>query len=74
MTSLKKRIELIEKREMLAALKECAWVQARATRRLGITERMIAYKIRKYEIKMKEVSYGEADVSSTDGKNRSMNQ
>ena len=74
MISLKKRIELIEREEILFALMECDWVQARAARKLGITERMIAYKIRKYGIKMKEVAYGGRDVCSKDGKNRSMNQ
>jgi len=74
MISLKDRIRLIEKEEIYFAFMECDWVQARAARKLGITERMIAYKIRKYGIKMKEIAYGGRDVSSTDGKNRNMNQ
>lgn len=40
--------------EILNALKECDWVMARAARRLGITERMIGYKIRKYGIRREE--------------------
>lgn len=54
MDSLKKKIEEIEKEEIINALKECEWVMARAARRLGITERMIGYKIKKYGIR-KEV-------------------
>lgn len=54
MDSLKKKVEEIEKEEIINALKECEWVMARAARRLGITERMIGYKIKKYGIR-KEV-------------------
>ena len=50
MDSLKKRVEEIEREEIINALKECEWVMARAARRLGITERMIGYKIKKYDI------------------------
>ncbi|MEW6108996.1 MAG: helix-turn-helix domain-containing protein [Nitrospirota bacterium] len=51
MNSLKKRIEEIEKEEIIKTLKECNWVMARAARKLGITERMIGYKIKKYGIR-----------------------
>ena len=54
MDSLKKRVEEIEREEIINALKECEWVMARAARMLGITERMIGYKIKKYGIR-KEV-------------------
>ena len=74
MISLKDRIRLIEKEEIYFAFMECDWVQARAARKLGITERMIAYKIRKYGIKMKEVTYGESDVSGTDAIKRNIRQ
>jgi transcriptional regulator with GAF, ATPase, and Fis domain len=49
--NLKKQIEAIEKRAITAALEDCGWVMARAARRLGITERMIAYRIKKYGIR-----------------------
>ena len=48
MSSLKEQIREIEKEEIIRALKECDWVMARAARKLGITERMIGYKIKKY--------------------------
>ena len=48
----------MEREEILSALKECNWVMARAAKKLGITERMIGYKIRKYRIR-KEVGEGE---------------
>ncbi len=51
MDSLKKRVEEIEREEIINALKECEWVMARAARMLGITERMIGYKIKKYGIR-----------------------
>lgn len=53
--SLKNRVSEMEKEEILSALRECGWVMARAARRLGITERMIGYKVRKYGIRKKEV-------------------
>ena len=56
MESLKDKVKEIEKEEILNALKECNWVMSRAARKLGITERMIGYKIKKYQIK-KEVKY-----------------
>jgi len=58
MVSLKDRIRLIEKEEIFFALMECGWVKARAAKMLGITERMIGYKMKIYGIKMKKVTYG----------------
>ncbi len=54
MKSLKGKIESFERHEIIKALKESNWVQAGAARKIGITERMIGYKIKKYGIK-KEV-------------------
>lgn len=51
MGSLKEKIKDMEKEEILKALTENNWVMARAARMLGITERMIGYKIRKYDIR-----------------------
>jgi Nif-specific regulatory protein len=51
MISLKEKIEMMEKEEIVLALQECGWVKARAAKMLGITERMISYKIKKYCIK-----------------------
>ena len=48
--NLKEKIEAVEKTAITAALEDCGWVMAQAARRLGITERMIAYRIRKYGI------------------------
>jgi Nif-specific regulatory protein len=56
-TSLKDRIEELERAEIIKALKECNWIMARAAKMLGITERMIGYKIRKYGIRAKEVRW-----------------
>ncbi len=57
MTTLKDRIQDLERAEIIKALKECDWVMARAARRLGITERIIVYKINKYGIRKKEVRW-----------------
>ena len=50
METLKDKIKELEKEEIIKALKECGWVMAKAARKLGITERMIGYKIIKYGI------------------------
>lgn len=55
MNSLIRKIEGIEKEEIIKALKESKWVKAKAARWLGITERMIDYKIKKYGIKQKKM-------------------
>jgi Nif-specific regulatory protein len=47
MSSLKDELEDMEREAILMALKECDLVMAKAARQLGITERMIGYKIRK---------------------------
>lgn len=48
--SLKKTLNRIEAEAIREALKRAGWIKARAARQLGITERMIGYKIRKYRI------------------------
>jgi transcriptional regulator with GAF, ATPase, and Fis domain len=55
MESLENKLREIEKDEIIRALKECNFVRARAARRLGITERMIGYRINKYGLRIKEV-------------------
>lgn len=55
--SLRNRIKEMEREEIINALRECNWVMARAARQLGITERMIGYKIKKYGIRVKEVRW-----------------
>lgn len=54
MTLLKNSVEKFERDEITNALKESNWVMARAARKLGITYRMIGYKIKKYGIKRGE--------------------
>jgi len=48
--SLKKEIEELEKRRIEETLKKCDYNQALAARLLGITQRQIGYKIKKYKI------------------------
>ncbi|MBU0484287.1 MAG: nif-specific transcriptional activator NifA [Proteobacteria bacterium] len=45
-----KPLEEIERREVEAALIRHGWVQARAARELGLTQRQIGYKIKKFAI------------------------
>lgn len=52
--TLQAKVEELEKAEILQALEGCGWVKARAARILGITERMVGYKIKKYGLE-KEV-------------------
>jgi Nif-specific regulatory protein len=56
MDTLTDKVRGIEKEEILNALRECNWLMSRAAKKLGITERMIGYKIKKYQIK-REVKY-----------------
>lgn len=64
--TLKDRIREMEKEEIIKALKECDWVMARAARKLGLTERIIVYKINKYGIRKKEVRWIEDNHEGKD--------
>jgi len=48
--SLKTGVEDMEKSNILTALEQSGWVQAKAARMLGITSRQIGYKMKKYGI------------------------
>ncbi|MEK6679237.1 MAG: helix-turn-helix domain-containing protein [Nitrospirota bacterium] len=48
--SLRKTVEGIEKRLIFDALNSCNWIVAKASKKLDITERMLAYKMKKYNI------------------------
>ena len=50
---LKERVESLEGRMILSALRRSNGIQSRAARELGITERTIRYKMRKYGLKIK---------------------
>ena len=56
MNTLKEKVKEMEREAIVDALSECNWVMARAARQLGITERMIGYKIKKYGIRRGEYS------------------
>ncbi|MBE9520341.1 MAG: AAA family ATPase, partial [Proteobacteria bacterium] len=49
-----KSLKELERCEIEAALKRHGWVQARAARELGLTQRQIGYKIKKYGLRMPE--------------------
>ena len=67
MVTLREKLKEVEKQEIISALKECNFVRARAARRLGITERMIGYKIKKYGLRIKEVRWIEDSGSEHHG-------
>lgn len=48
---LDEKIEALERSEILKALKEHGWVQTRAAQSLGISERVLRYKMKKYGIR-----------------------
>lgn len=48
--NLTERLENLEKALMREALSECDWVQTRAAERLGISERVLRYKMQKYRL------------------------
>jgi Nif-specific regulatory protein len=47
-TAARKSLQDIERTEIEAALRRNGWVQVRAARELGLTERQIGYRIKKY--------------------------
>jgi DNA-binding NtrC family response regulator len=51
-SDLTKKVEDLEMKEILAALRETGWIKAKAARKLGITERMLNYRIEKYGIRI----------------------
>lgn len=63
MGTLRNKIKDMEREEIITALRDCNWVMARAARKLGITERMIGYKIKKYGLRIKEVRWIEESHS-----------
>ena len=50
---LKETIAEVEKRCILEALEATNWVQSRAAKKLGISQRILGYKIKKYGITIK---------------------
>jgi len=69
METLKHKIEELEKEEIVNALRKSGWVMSKAARMLGITERVIGYKINKYGIRTKEVRWiGQDDDVRETGK------
>ncbi|MEA1964010.1 MAG: sigma-54 dependent transcriptional regulator [Candidatus Aerophobetes bacterium] len=49
--SLKERVALLEKELIINALEETGWIQIRTAKLLGISRRILKYKMEKYEIK-----------------------
>jgi DNA-binding NtrC family response regulator len=52
---LQERIEAVEREMLLSALERTDWVQTRAAEVLGISERVLRYKMGKYGIRRREV-------------------
>jgi transcriptional regulator with GAF, ATPase, and Fis domain len=48
--SFKKAVESLEKELIIKAMEENHWIMAKAARQLDLTERILSYKIRKYQI------------------------
>jgi transcriptional regulator with GAF, ATPase, and Fis domain len=55
--SLKKTVEALEKELIIKAMKENKWVIAKAARQLDLTERILSYKIKKYQIPRDSVDH-----------------
>jgi DNA-binding NtrC family response regulator len=49
---LKRQVGTLEKNLILAALEKCGGVQSRAAKELGISERVLRYKMKKYGLKL----------------------
>ena len=52
---LQERIEAVEREMLVSALERTAWIQTRAAEMLGISERVLRYKMGKYGIRRREV-------------------
>ncbi|HIJ79138.1 MAG: nif-specific transcriptional activator NifA [Desulfobulbaceae bacterium] len=52
-----KSLKELEKEQVISALNRHGWIQARAARELGLTQRQIGYRIKKHKIAMPEISY-----------------
>jgi DNA-binding NtrC family response regulator len=52
--SLNETLDTVERGLILEALKEAGGIQTRAATRLGISERVFRYKLKKYRIKEQE--------------------
>lgn len=66
--SLRDQVRAIEEAAIREALGRTGGVKARAARALGITERMIGYKIRKYRIGTEEVGASHTDGGQEQGR------
>lgn len=64
---LKDTIEAVEKLHILEALEVTNWIQAKAAKRLGISQRALSYKIKKYEITIKHKRGGGRDEDFKEG-------
>ncbi|CAN2040896.1 hypothetical protein GMMP15_2100005 [Candidatus Magnetomoraceae bacterium gMMP-15] len=49
--TLSNRLEAIEQEMILSALEKSKWVQTKAAKSLGINERVLRYRMKKYNIK-----------------------
>ncbi len=58
---LKERVESLERRMISAALLQSNGIQARAAKVLGMSERVMRYKIKKYGIQIK-TKLSEGDI------------
>jgi len=57
--TLRDKVKELEREEIVNALVDSNGVMAKAARKLGITERMIGYKIKRYGIKKKLMAWVE---------------
>jgi Nif-specific regulatory protein len=51
----RRSLQDIERERVVAALRRHGWVQARAARELGLTQRQIGYRIKKYKLSLPEI-------------------
>ena len=52
--TLEERLEAVEKEMLLSALEKRDWVQTQAAELLGISERVLRYKMRKYDMQKRD--------------------
>ncbi len=55
-------LRIIEKQVILQALKTSGWIQKEAAKLLGISSRVINYKIKKHRLERKDYSQGTSDI------------
>ena len=65
MSNLKQRVQDLERELILDALRQANWIKAKAAVSLGITDRILDYKMKKYGIQKTYRAEGQSETEDT---------